>query len=363
MSDSICDVVSIEVNTAGEVSVAFQSELDRPWRLQRSTTLENWLFNEEPVMGNGEAQTQILVRLGPVEFFRVFEFAADAPYKPELGPYVVAPFEDESWLGESRDYDMPVRIFAPALDQEGAPYATLILSHGFLGRRGLFDTLADYLASHGYICVMTQHNDLRLLRRIQRPADITFAIDYLLDSATNPLVQGRLDETRIGIAGHSFGAFTALAMVGAQFEFSNSVSAIVSYPDERIRCAVAMSPQGPGNVGLYEGSWDLIEAPTLTMLGTLDIDQFGTEDPLERRIPYDSMSSSSKYLLALEDAQHFDFSDNGIDENGDRFTQWYFPAILAFFDAHINDNPGAENWLHALTLNRLSSDVANLESQ
>jgi predicted dienelactone hydrolase len=257
---------------------------------------------------------------------------------------------------------MPVRIYAPAIGQSGAPYATIVLSHGLAGSIGAFDWLSAYLASHGYICVMIQHDDTRPESRVERPKDVTFAIDQLLGSPSNALLAGRVDAARLAHGGHSFGAFTTLAVLGARYHLDDAASPIVSYPDARVKCGVALSPQGATTAGLFSGSWDLITRPSLTMHGTLDTAP-GTTDPATRRQPYDEMPAGNKAHLTLEAAIHSDFSDTGIAEHGNLYAQWYFPAALAFLDTHLNGDATAAAWLDALALTRLSSGVANLETK
>jgi predicted dienelactone hydrolase len=258
---------------------------------------------------------------------------------------------------------MPVRIYAPASGQSGAPYATIVLSHGKGGAIGAFDTLSAYLTSHGYICLMIQHDDARAFSRVERPLDVTFAINQLLASPTNALLAGRVDATRIAHCGHSFGAFTTLAMLGARYRRTDNVaSTVVSYPDERVKCGVALSPQGAETLGLFSGSWDHIARPSLSMHGTLDTAD-STDVPATRRQPYDEMPVGNKVHITMQDGVHSDFTDNGIANSGNYYSQWYLPAILAFLDTHLNNDATAAAWLDALTLSRLSSNVAVLETK
>ena len=209
---------------------------------------------------------------------------------------------------------------------------------------------------------MIEHADARPDSRIERPKDVSFALDVLLASPTNPLLSGRVDATRLAHGGHSFGAFTTLALLGARYRESGTLSPIVQFPDTRIKCGVALSPQGATTLGLFSGSWDNITRPSLTMHGTLDF-AIGTDDPATRRQPYDEMPAGNKAHLTLDQGEHNDFSDTGIAEEGDRFSRWYFPATLAFLDARLKNDPTAREWLDALALSRVSGAVAILETK
>jgi len=346
----------------GQFSLAYPTTGGIPYRLQSSPDLHHWSYTSVAALGDGSVAQHAVASLASSAFWRVVEFPADAAYKPINGPFTVAPYSDETWFDTARGYSMPVRIYAPSLDHGSGPFPVVVLSHGLAGSIGAFDTLSDYLTSHGYICVMIEHADARPDSRIERPKDVAFALNVLLGSPANPLLAGRVDATRVAHAGHSFGAFTTLAVLGARYHEAGNASPIVSFPDTRVKCGVAFSPQGATTLGLFSGSWTNITRPTLTMHGTLDT-AIGTDDPATRRQPYDEMPAGNKAHLTLTDGEHEDFSDTGIAEEGDRFSRWYFPATLAFLDANLNNDSIARAWLDALALTRLSNGLATLETK
>jgi predicted dienelactone hydrolase len=348
----------------GQFALTVPTTAGIPYRLQSSPDLVNWSNTPLAALGTGSPTAHPLASSTPSAFWRVTEFPADTAYKPlsTPGPLTVAPFADETWFDSVRAYSMPVRIYAPALSHGSGPFPVIVLSHGLAGSIGAFDNLSAYLSSHGYICVMIEHADTRPDSRIERPKDVTFALDVLLASPANPLLSGRVDAARLAHAGHSFGAFTTLALLGARYHQAGDLSPVVSFPDTRIKCGVALSPQGATTLGLFSGSWDNITRPSLTMHGTLD-SAIGTDDPATRRQPYAEMPAGNKAHLTLTDGEHNDFSDTGISEEGDRFTRWYFPAMLAFLDTHLNNDPAAREWLDSLALTRLSATLATLETK
>ncbi len=348
----------------GQFALTVPTTVGIPYRLQSSPDLVNWSYTPLAALGTGSPTAHPLTSGTSSAFWRVAEFPADTAYKPlgTPGPFTVAPFADETWFDSARAYSMPVRIYAPALSHGNGPFPLIVLSHGLAGSIGAFDNLSAYLSSHGYICVMIEHADARPDSRIERPKDVTFALDVLLASPANPFLSGRIDATRLAHAGHSFGAFTTLALLGARYRESGALSPVVSFPDTRIKCGVALSPQGATTLGLFSGSWDNITRPSLTMHGTLDSAP-GTDDPLTRRQPYDEMPAGNKAHLTLDQGEHNDFSDTGIAEEGDRFSRWYFPATLAFLDANLKNDPTAREWLDSLALSRLSAATALLETK
>src|SRR5699024_7666657 len=129
-----------------------------------------------------------------------------------------------------------------------------------------YDYLGINWASHGYICVHLQHpgsadsvwKNAPLLDRLQalqdaalnvqnainRPYDVAFAIDQLTRlNQTDVRFRKRLDLDHIGMAGHSFGSYTTLAIAGEVF--STALGGELSVGDPRVKAAIAMSSPVP----------------------------------------------------------------------------------------------------------------------
>ena len=110
----------------------------------------------------------------------------------------------------------------------GERFPLVVFSHGSGGVRFQSWFFLRALASHGYIVVAPDHagnTSLDLLTGTtdpfpvvasNRPRDVSFAIDQMLVRSNDPtdLLAGAVDGSRIAVAGHSFGGFTALAVAG-----------------------------------------------------------------------------------------------------------------------------------------------------
>jgi predicted dienelactone hydrolase len=156
--------------------------------------------------------------------------ADEAPpreYKKAPGPRAVGAVQLE-WKDDKRaGRVVPVKVYYPK-DATG-PSPVIVFSHGLGGTRDGYEYAGRHWASHGYVCVHLQHAgsddavwkgskqpvaDLRKAAQdpanaVNRPLDVRFAIDQLARAQKeDKLLKGRLDLDRLGMAGHSFGAYT-----------------------------------------------------------------------------------------------------------------------------------------------------------
>lgn len=355
----------LSLSTSGDtITLAFPAATTGSYRIERCSDLTDWLFSGQSIAAQGQNLALTYPLTAPRGFWRVKAYDADTAFDPKRTPLAVAPFEDQVWTDAARSYAMAVRIYGPAPREGNGPFPVVILSHGAGGNRSAFDSLSAYLATLGHLCVTLTHDDTRPSSRLERPADVSFALDVILGAAPpSPLLAGRVDRDRVGMVGHSFGAFTTLAIMGSTFREATLPGApYVNLADPRVRAGVPLSPQGPGILGLNEHSWDGITRPVFTLRGTLDT-SVETPDPATRDLPYQLMPPRDKYHAILEGADHSDFSDNGIGHHGDTFSRWYFPAIAAFFDATLRNRATARDWLDAQAINRLSAGAVELQGK
>lgn len=72
---------------------------------------------------------------------------------------------------------------ADATPADGGPFPLVVLSHGFSGNPEWYRTIAEHLASHGFVVVAPEHLESDWLSDVvpaslSRPADVSVAIDY-----------------------------------------------------------------------------------------------------------------------------------------------------------------------------------------
>ena len=257
----------------------------------------------------------------------------------------------------SRNRNVPLKIYYPKSNSLER-YPVLIFSHGAGGSKDGYAFLGHYWAEHGYIVLHPTHlgSDRSLLKKfrpfydlravgkmvkdkanlVNRPKDISFLLNTLpqLEELV-PALKGHLDPTRIGVGGHSFGAYTSIAVAGAKVY--GALGEPTQFSDTRVMAFLALSPQGPGGWAFKEDSWDSIRRPTLMVTGTQD-NGFGSGEPYAWRIKaYEHLRPGHKYLTVIQGANHMDFSDTQFSGKvrDPRVHDWLQKATLLFWDAYV----------------------------
>lgn len=309
--------------------------------------------------------------------------AADtAAWQPKTaaGPHRVETLLDQ-WHDAARQRDVPVKIYYPA---DGAgPFAVVVFSHGLGGSRDGYEFLGRHWASHGYVSVHLQHKGsdssvwqgdgapLEALRRaaadvrnaIDRPKDVSFALDRLaqLNRDDQPLGR-RLDLDRVGMAGHSFGAYTTIAVAGQAF--LPRLGQPLSLRDPRVKAAIPMSAPVPRK-GELDAVYGPINIPCLHMTGTLDDSPLNETTAEQRRLPFDHMNASDQYLVTFVGGDHMIFSGRiGLLPRSGKdplFQELIRAGTTAFWDAYLHDDPQAKAWLAEGAYARLLADNGRLE--
>jgi dienelactone hydrolase len=270
------------------------------------------------------------------------------------------------WRDGDRNRVVPVKIYYPKTGN--GPFPVIVFSHGLGGSREGYEYLGRHWASHGYVAVHVQHKGsdeavwkgnpqpMQAMRdaakdprnALNRPNDIRFAITEMerLNGQDGPL-KGRLDLGHVGAAGHSFGAYTTLAVAGEVFV--GPLGRQISVVDPRVKAAIPMSAPVPRRKEQLDKAFGAITIPCLHMTGTEDDSPIGETSKEERRLPFDHSRGSDQYLVIFNGGDHMIFSGRGKlpgDRTKDsRFQELIRAASLAFWDAYLRDDAKAKKWL------------------
>ena len=284
-----------------------------------------------------------------------------------------------TWYDSTRDRGIPVKIYYP--EDLKSPCPLIIFSHGLGGSREAYGYLGRYWAGCGYISVHVQHlgsddtvwRDAGLLayealagaaldpvNAINRAEDVHFAIDRMLSLNRDPAspLKGRVDAGRIGVAGHSFGAWTALAVVGEKNVEHKD------FTDRRIKSAIAMSAPVPGGEAKSAGMFAGIAVPVFHMTGTRDDSPIGETSAADRRIPFDQSTAPGTCLLVLSGADHMTFSGHLLGdfrEEDAHYQAIILPASIAFWDATLRGDKAAAGWLYHTGFRAFLGDQGTFE--
>ena len=260
-----------------------------------------------------------------------------------------------SWIDPARKRAVPVKIYSPKAG--AAPLPVIVFSHGLGGSRDGYEYLGRFWAASGFVSVHVQHpgsndgvwkgagvgNRMHAMTRaaaqpsnsLNRPLDIHFAIDQLIHLNTDPpfLLHGRLDTNRIGVAGHSFGGYTALAVAGESFPAGKSKSA--PFADRRIKAAVSMSAPVPRRPQDFAGAFESIHIPVFHLTGTGDNSPIGETKAGDRRAAFDHMTGAETCLLIFNGGDHMVFSGTSRPNKGtDKiFQNLICQSTTAFWEA------------------------------
>lgn len=242
------------------------------------------------------------------------------------GPHPVAEAEVR-WFDARRQRTIPARIYFP--DDASDHLPVIVFSHGLGNSRRGYSYLGKQWASCGFVSIhpehpganedVAKHGLLHLYRAgfdkrnwSNVPEDISFVIDAIQDDANlPPRLRGRLDRTRIGVAGHSIGAYAALAIGGMRVRFPDGRT--VSFRDRRVRAAIPISM----SENLPPGGYRDVSIPMLHITGTRDSSLFYGTTPRMRRIPYESIPRTDQLLVTIRGANHSTFSDEESPSNRD----------------------------------------------
>lgn len=287
--------------------------------------------------------------------------ARERPQSPyaAAGAYDVKVWHDE-WFDGARNRRIPLTIYEPV----GAPrpLPVVIFSHGLANGRDGYTYLGRQWASHGFVSVHPEHvgasheverkglialyragNDHRYWEMY--PDDLRFIIDHL---ASSPL-HNRVDTMRVVVAGHSLGAYAALAEAGLDVGGR-------SFRDPRVVAGIPISM----SENFPRSAYRSIDIPLLHITGTHDSSIFYCTLPRARRVPFENISAPEEFLLTIRGANHSTPSNDESPADA-RAHDLIRASTTAFLDAYLRHDNAAKDWLRDGGLARFAGNDARLE--
>jgi predicted dienelactone hydrolase len=321
-------------------------------------------------------------------------------YLTQSGPYGIR-VDLITMMDEVRERTLTVDLYLPESTAEVqvlAPVPLIVISHGLTDTRKSFVFIAEHLASHGFAVAALDHpgSDFAQFEALiqgftdeiadsiefsDRPRDISFLLDALtrLNDDANSRVAHRLDMEKIGIIGHSFGGYTALAIAGAQLDFdrlkancdSSDFGLNTANPsmllqctalgapeqfsanlhDERIQAIIAMNPVTSSLFG--PTGFSHMAVPSLLVAGSAD--------PLapalfEQIQPFTWLNSASTDEIAIGSQDYLALIEGGSHLYA---VPGLAPPESSFVNRFISPNIGlSETYLKALSLAFMQTTIA-----
>lgn len=334
---------------------------------------------------------------------------ADGSYKPAAGTFSVGT-ADGVVLKDAKRANRPVavKIYYP---KTTGTFPVIILSPMEGGSKDWYAYLGQYWASHGYISIHLTHQGFEVsalagnknsgkpgngnfsggngnwgganggnggpggnggagrqnrqggpggMRQsmlnpekwADRAKDVSFVIDSFAEIEKQaPALKGKFDKNRIGVAGHSIGGQTVLALAGALLDTPKAKD--VNLSDSRIKAFLVMSLQAPGRMGFDAKAFAKVTRPVMALeagkrqAGPNGNNGNNAKAPKQEKI-YDLLSKGDKYNLTLTTAAHYDFVDKKDFQRAEQTAQPYITMLsTAFFDGYLKDAALAKSYLKA----------------
>ena len=285
---------------------------------------------------------------------------------------------------------VPIKVHLPTT---GGPFPVVIVSHGAGGDWDTHYAQSQHLASNGYVVLCLEHvgsnrdrltQSFRLMQNLDamihdstevlaRPKDVSFALDRAEEwNRTNEKLRKKLDLQRTGMMGHSFGAFTTMVVGGMKPALEWLTPRVEpgsglgpDLRDPRVKCGVALSPQGVGEPFFIRESFGSLKMPLLGVSGTEDKQQNGLT-AANRREAFALWPQGPNEFIWLANARHLDFTDStGVDRRvtpsptREDVQPLVRAATLMFFNAHLNADREAPKQLTPTGLKPYLRGVVN----
>lgn len=285
--------------------------------------------------------------------------AAAGPPPVAVAPVAIA-VSRGAWADTARPgRSVPYKLYMPA---GAGPFPVVIHSHGLGGSRETSTYILEAVAAAGFAVVAIQHPgsdsgilpagdltgvtaaDLRMApgAAANRFADLPFVVRELDRMNAEGDLKGRLDMSRLGMSGHSFGALSTLVAVG------QSVGGVATptLREPRIDAAIAYSPNKPRNMEAGP-ALAAVSTPILHFTGAEDSSPVDLErTPWERTIPFQTITAADQYLVYLTGGDHRVFSGrrlvaNQLKPSDPEHMRLIVENTVLFWRAYLRDDPAA----------------------
>ncbi|KUF16817.1 alpha/beta hydrolase family protein [Streptomyces silvensis] len=220
---------------------------------------------------------------------------------------------------EGRDFELQVKVTAPA---RGADLPVIVFSHGNAWSMDGYGPLVDRWADAGFAVVQPTHLDSRrygigfddprfgTLWRV-RVADLHGVLDHLGHVMEQAGLTDRVDHSRVALVGHSWGAQTVGALLGARV-LDDAGEPGEDFSRDGIKAGVLIAATGTGDsltpfaaehLPFMRPDYSTMSTPALVIAGEKDQSEMSTRGPDWFLDAY-HLSPAPKRLLTVPNGEH-----------------------------------------------------------
>ena len=218
-----------------------------------------------------------------------------------------------------RDLDLQVKVTAP---RSGRNLPVIVFSHGNAWSLDGYEPLVDRWAAAGFVVVQPTHLDSRrnaiawddprfaTIWRV-RITDLHAILDHLAGVLAQADLATRADHERIAGVGHSWGAQTAGALLGARVLDAKGVAG-QGFSHSAVSAGALIGATGTGDtltlfaaehLPFMKPDFSAMTTPALIVAGGKDDSQLSTRGPEWFTDAY-HLSPGPKSLLSIAEAEH-----------------------------------------------------------
>ncbi|MEU7044631.1 chlorophyllase [Streptomyces varsoviensis] len=220
---------------------------------------------------------------------------------------------------EGREFELQVKVTAPV---QGADLPVIVFSHGNAWSMDGYEPLVDRWAAAGFVVVQPTHLDSRrygigfddprsgTIWQV-RISDLHGVLDHLGHVMEQAGVTDRVDRSRVALVGHSWGAQTVGALLGAR------VVDDAGHPGEDfsragVKAGVLIAATGTGDsltpfavehLPFMRPDYSTMSTPALIIAGEKDQSQMSTRGPDWFLDAY-HLSPAPKRLMTVPNGEH-----------------------------------------------------------
>lgn len=209
---------------------------------------------------------------------------------------------------------IPTRVYYPSISDD-AILGVIIFSHGAFSDFDKYDRVIRPWTKEGYLVVALRHIDspqhsLNKTYPMEkqwslRLEDMQVAVDSIKKIRQQITgLNADIDESNLVMAGHSYGAITAMALAGAVTKDRVSKT-LIKVKNPGVKAVIAMSPPSLIPDFIEVDAYAALNVPLLVQTGTADVLKNFIPEWTLHKAPYELSPPNDKWLAVGKNVDHY----------------------------------------------------------